>query len=84
MESFGFIIILLIIAIPIYLLKRFISRKISQGVDNAFNSIAAHRKNKQYQQQGPQNLADRFAGTQAQQPQDPAQQPQDQQNPFNG
>lgn len=65
-----YILIIVAMVVLIYVIRKLIS----DGIDNAVNSISAHIRNKKYQNQAPQNLADRYAN--AQQPQN--QQPQDQ------
>lgn len=55
-----FIVIVLPISIGVYYVKRFIRRKINDGVDNAINKASAHYRNKKYQEQGQQSLADKY------------------------
>lgn len=63
METLKYILIIVIfvaIAMPFVLLKLFIKRKINEGIDNVANKASAKIRNKKYQQQGQQSLADRY------------------------
>lgn len=61
MKTLLLIVIIVLITLPFYYLRRFINKKINDGVDNIFNKAEAAYRNKKHQQQGTQNLADRYA-----------------------
>lgn len=60
MGTIIFIIILFLVSVGIFLLKRIITRAMYDGIRNTVDGAVTRKRNQKYQNNGEQNLADMY------------------------
>ena len=60
MGTIIFIIIIFLVSVGLFLLKRIITRAMYDGIRNTVEGAAARKRNQKYQNNGEQNLADMY------------------------